>query len=325
MADAKWTFPEALQPKADEVDFNLEAAMDAMVQLRSEVPAQAFTAGILGTERTGNGVVIREDGLILTIGYLITEASAVWLKSRRGKVVPAHPLGYDQATGLGLVMPLGKLELPVMPRGSITSAGEGDEVYALAAGGRGHALKARIVGRREFAGYWEYVLDEALFTVPAHPQWGGAALLNQSGQMIGLGSLLVQDRESLAGEADQGNMFVPIDLLAPIEQDLLRFGRVAGPVRPWIGIYVQQAKGHLVVSGLSDHGPAARAGIQSGDVIVEVQGQRCSGLAELFRRIWACGPAGVEISFTLARKGVLTHVRVCSIDRNELMFKPSLH
>src|SRR5258706_106536 len=184
MADlSNWAFPPEMQPNPEESLFDLDAALDSMVLLRSEVPEDAFTAGILGTERIGNGVVIRDDGLVLTIGYLITEATTIWLNTNAGTAVAAHPLAYDQPTGLGLVQPLGKLGVPALRRGTAASCRVGDEVVVAGHGGRKHALKARLIAKREFAGYWEYVLDEALFTAPAHPHWSGAALIGGDGTL----------------------------------------------------------------------------------------------------------------------------------------------
>jgi S1-C subfamily serine protease len=318
-----WAFPDALQPDPAQTRFDLEAAMDAVVLLRAEIPADAFTAGILGTERTGNGVVIGGDGLVLTIGYLITEASAIWLSSNRGTVVQGHALAYDQGTGFGLVMPLGKLGVPPLARGSARAAATGDPVFVIGQGGRAHALKAKIIAKREFAGYWEYVLDEALFTAPAHPQWGGAALLSEDGQLLGIGSLLVQ--EAVGGKAVDGNMFVPIDLLAPILKDMLATGRPAQRPRAWLGLYATEMEGHVVVGGLAPGGPAERAGAQLGDLILDVAGERVQGLAQLFRRIWSLGPAGTEIPLTLSRRGASSAVRIVSADRNDFLKKPRLH
>src|SRR6266545_7257980 len=166
-----WAFPPSMQPADDEVAFELPAVLDAVVALLAEIPEDAFTASILGTERTGNGIVLNADGLVLTIGYLITEAESIWLTSNRGSVVQGYPLAYDFATGFGLVLPVGKLDAPALPRGSIAAVESGDEVYVIGHGGREHALTARVLAKREFAGYWEYVLDEAVFTVPAHPEW----------------------------------------------------------------------------------------------------------------------------------------------------------
>src|SRR5947208_4370058 len=232
MADlSNWAFPPEMQPNAEELRFDLEAALDSMVLLRSEVPEDAFTAGILGTERIGNGVVIRDDGLVLTIGYLITEATTIWLNTNKGAAVAGHPLAYDQATGFGLVQPLGKLAAPALSRGTAASCRVADDVVVAGHGGRKHALKAKLSARREFAGYWEDVLGDALFTTPAHPHWSGAALVDADGQLAGIGSLYVQ--EKLEDDEIRGNMFVPIDLLPPILDDLVTRGRSASPPRPW--------------------------------------------------------------------------------------------
>jgi len=318
-----WAFPDALQPSPDETAFDLEAALDAVLLLRAEIPDDAFTAGILGTERAGNGVVIRDDGLVLTIGYLITEAESIWLTTNRGTVVQGHALAYDQRTGFGLVMPLGRLGVRPLERGDPKAAGTDSPVIVVGQGGLGHALKAKLVAKREFAGYWEYVLDEALFTAPAHPQWGGAALLGEDGRLLGIGSLLVQ--EAVGGKAVDGNMFVPIDLLAPVLDGMLSSGRAPGPPRPWLGLYATELEGHLVVGGLAPGGPAERAGVKLGDLILEVAGERVSGLAALFRRIWASGPAGSEIALTVSRRGAASNIQIRSADRSDFLKKPRLH
>ncbi|MEP6657359.1 MAG: S1C family serine protease, partial [Betaproteobacteria bacterium] len=166
----QWAFPRELQPHAEEYAFDLNAALNAVVALRADIPEDAFTAAILGTERTGNGVVIRDDGLILTIGYLITEAETVWLTANDGTVAQGYPLAYDFASGFGLVQPLSPLGVRPLPQGSAALAEVDDDVIVIGNGGRTHALKARINDKREFAGYWEYLLDQALFTAPAHPE-----------------------------------------------------------------------------------------------------------------------------------------------------------
>src|SRR5262245_24097819 len=186
-----WAFPVDMRPRPEDWRFDLDRALDAVVLVRAEIPEDAFTANTLGTERGGNGVVIRDDGLVLTIGYLITEASQIWLATNRGTVVGGYPLAYDRATGFGIIQPLGKLNAPHLKRGLASDVKAGDSVFVIGHGGRPHSLKARLVGKREFAGPWEYLLDEALFAAPAHPQWGGAALLDAQGDLIGIGSLLV--------------------------------------------------------------------------------------------------------------------------------------
>jgi S1-C subfamily serine protease len=318
-----WAFPKGVQPRQDELRFDLDSTLDAVVQLRSEIPEDAFTASILGTERAGNGVVIRDDGLVLTIGYLITEAQSIWLTTNSGVAIAGYPLAYDQVTGFGLVQPLGRLGVPALPRGSATSCAIGDDVIVIGHGGHAHALKAKIIGRREFAGYWEYVLEEALYTAPAHPQWGGAAVVGMDGLLLGIGSLLVE--EVLDGKQTQGNMTVPIDLIEPILDDMTKLGRPNRPPRPWLGMYATQAGGQIVVAGLAQEGPAHRAGLRQGDMVLEVASQRVASLADLFRRVWRLGAAGTEIPLTVARDGSLLNVRLQSIDRNEILKKPLLH
>jgi S1-C subfamily serine protease len=319
----EWSFPETLQPDARDVGFELDAALDAVVSVRAEIPDDAFTASILGTERLGNGVVIREDGLVLTIGYLITEAETVWLTTNQGKVVSGYPLAYDQATGFGLVQPLAPLDVPMLSRGSTRHYHRGDDVLFIGQGGCQHALKAKLVDKREFAGYWEYVLDEALFIAPAHPQWGGAALVGLDGRLLGIGSLLVQ--EAIDGKTVQGNMVVPIDLLEPILDDMLRIGRAAAPPRPWLGMYATESGENLVVGGVAEQGPAANAGIKQGDLILEAAGKRVNTLAELFRTAWGVGPAGSVITLTVAREGDVLRFEIQSADRNDFLKKPRLH
>ena len=317
-----WAFPQELQPSADTLRFDLRRVLDAVVSLRSQVPEDAFTAPILGVERSGNGVVIRDDGLIVTIGYLITEAESIWLTTNDGAVVPGHPLAYDAVTGFGLVQPLGRIGAPALARGDSKQAQVGDEVIAVGHGGRAHALKTRLVAKREFAGYWEYLLDEALFTSPPHPQWGGAALVGSDGRLLGIGSLLVQ--EAFGGEPAQGNMFVPIDLLAPILDDMLRQGVPARPSRPWLGMYTAEAEQRLVVSGVAQGGPAESAGVQLGDIVIEVAGERVSDLADMLRKIWRLGPAGVDVPLTIARASALVQVKLLSADRGDFLKKPRL-
>ena len=321
--DKGWAFPAELRPKQEDWRFDLDPALDAVVQLRSEIPEDAFTAPLLGTERGGNGVVIRDDGLVLTIGYLVTEASRIWLTTNHGTVCEAYPVAYDQQTGFGLVQPLGKLGVKAIVRGSASSCRVGENVVVAGAGGAAHALKATVFAKREFAGYWEYVLDEAVYTAPAHPQWGGSALIGADGKLLALGSLLVQ--EKVDGGILQGNMLVPIDLLEPILEDMMRTGRSARAPRPWLGLYATEAGARLVVAGLAPDGPAEKAGVKIGDVIIDVAGDKPLTLADLWRRIWRHGPPGVEVPIRLFRKDRPVNAVLRSADRADFLKKPHLH
>jgi S1-C subfamily serine protease len=318
----EWKVPAAAQPRAQDYGYDLERALSSVIGLHAIIPSDAFTADTLGTERAGNGVLI-DDGLVLTIGYLITEAETIWLHSGDGRVVEGHALAYDQETGFGLVQALGKIDLPSLPLGSSEQAEVGERVVVGGAGGRTRSVAARIAAKQEFAGYWEYFLDQAIFTYPAHPNWGGTALISSAGELIGIGSLQV---ERTRGEGSEHlNMIVPIDLLKPILNDLRRFGRVDKPVRPWLGIYSTEIEDKVVVVGIAPKGPADRAELKTGDVVLAVAGERIATLAEFYRKVWSLGEAGVEVPLTLYREGVTFEVAVNSADRARFLHTPRLH
>jgi S1-C subfamily serine protease len=325
MSDSiEWRVPPEVEPNAKDYEFDLDAALSAIVGLSSRVPADAYTAETLGSERSGNGIVIDESGIILTIGYLITEAEEIWLTTNSGHVVAGHPLAFDQVTGFGIVQALGRLDLPALPLGTASDADVGTRVVAAGAGGAPHSIAAFIASKQEFAGYWEYLLDEAIFTVPAHPYWGGTGLIGPNGDLIGVGSLqLQQARED--GSSVPLNMYVPIDLLKPILDDMVKMGRVNRPPRPWLGLYATEVDDTVVIAGLSGRGPAAHADLQQGDIVLSVGGMEISGLAGLFRKIWSMGEAGVEVPMKVERDGKPIELRVPSGDRNQFLKSPSLH
>src|SRR6202167_1419327 len=319
-----WKVPASVQPKAEDYSYDLEVALACTVGLRATVPADAFTAETLGTERAGNGVMVRGNGLVLTIGYLITEADTIWLTLSDGRSVPGHVLGYDQETGFGLVQALAKLDMPALAFGQSAKISVGERVVVAGAGGRHHSVAARIAAKQEFAGYWEYVLDEAIFTAPAHPNWGGTALIGPAGDLLGIGSLQLQQAVD-KGAAQNINMMVPIDLLEPIFDDLLKFGRRNAPPRPWLGFYATEVEDRLGVGGVADRGPAKRADLRVGDIVLAVAGKEVSDLAGLFRGVWAQGQAGVEVPITIYRDGETSEVRVKSGERDRFLKGPSLH
>ena len=325
MADStEWRVPSDVEPKPGNYEFDLDTALASVVSLNSRIPNDAFTAEVLGCERAGSGVVIDKKGIVLTIGYLITEAEEIWLTTNSGRVVAGHPLAFDQVTGFGLVQALGQLELPALSLGQTGEAAVGTRVIAAGAGGAPHSLAAFIAGKQEFAGHWEYVLDEALFTVPAHPFWGGTGLIGPKGDLLGIGSLqLQQSRED--GSAVPLNMYVPIDILKPILDDMIKFGRPNRPPRPWLGLYATEVDDQVVIAGISGRGPASHADLREGDIVLSVGGAQVKGLANLFRTIWSLGEAGVEVPMTVARDGKPVELRVSSGDRNNFLKGPSLH
>lgn len=299
---------------------DLDPIFKSVVALRATIPDTAFTADTLGTVREGSGVVIGENGLVLTIGYLITEAEEVWLTTGEGVVVPAHALAYDQETGFGLVQALGPLDLPALEFGDSAKARIGDNIVF--GDGAGRFVRGLIVAKQEFAGYWEYLLDEALFIAPAHPSWGGAALVDEEGKLLGIGSLRLQMLQD--GETADINMAVPINLLPPILEDLKTRGRVDKPARPWLGVFSAESDGSVVVMSVAQGGPAAEAGLMPGDIISDVRDGEVDGLADFYRKLWSTGEAGAEVPMRIVREGRESWVRIKSADRTSFLVKPQL-
>ena len=302
---------------------DLQTISRSVVKLRADVPEDAFTAGVLGSQRTGSGVVINSDGLILTIGYLVTEATDVWLTAADGREIAGHPLAYDQVTGFGLVLPLAKTNLPPIPLGSSAELAPGDDAFAVSAADFAEPQPVQILARKEFAGAWEYLLEDAIFAVPAHPHWSGSALIDEQGNLVGLGSLLV--RELAEGEELNANMFVPIDLLKPILKDLTTRGRARRESRPWLGLYAAEMTGRVYVTGVADGGPAQLADIREGDLITRVAEHDVVTLPDFYRRLWAMGPAGTGVPLTAIRGGTRLHLNVRSVDRLDVLKRPQAH
>ena len=234
-----------------------------------------------------------------------------------------HALGFDSETGFGLVQALDRLDLPVLPLGSSRAVDIGERVVVGGAGGRTRSLAARIAAKQEFAGYWEYVLNEAIFTYPAHPNWGGTGLISPKGELNGIGSLQVERQRECRDE--HLNMIVPIDIAKPILDDLRKYGRVNKPARPWLGLYSTDIEDKIVVVGIASKGPAARAELKTGDVVLAVKGERISTLAAFYRRVWSLGEAGVAVPLTLYREGVTFDVSVNSSDRAKFLKAPRVH
>jgi S1-C subfamily serine protease len=308
-----------LRPQADDLAFDLDRALSSLVVLRATVPDDAFTAETLGTERLGNAIVISESGLVLTIGYLVTEAEDVTLIANDGRRISAHVLGSDAVTGFGLMQALEPLDLPALPIGDSRPIATDGEVLVAGGGGRAHTVAARLIARAPFAGYWEYRLDEALFTAPGHPHWSGAALIGPSGALIGVGSLQM-NHEGPGGQTQTVNMSVPIELLPPILDDLAR-GRSTHEPRPWLGVYAHDSEGHVVVMDVSTGGPADRAEVRGGDVVLAVAGRKVASLADFYTRLWALGPAGVTAPLRLRREDDVFEVMVKTGDRATRMRK----
>ena len=317
----EWSVPSRLQPRPEDFPFDVDWTVSATVGLRAHVPPDAFTAQTLGALRVGHGVAISDD-LVLTIGYLVTEAEQVWLQTHEGRVVAGHVLGFDAVTGFGLVRPLGSLGVPALEIGDSRQVMTGDKMILAGGGLARRSITAQLVARHEFAGYWEYVLDEALFTAPGHPLWSGAALIGPTGKLVGVGSLQML-QESANGRASRINMVVPIELLPPVLDELVLGGRQSA--RPWLGVLAEEISGRVVIVGATKNGPADRADLAQGDIVLAVDGEEVTTLADFYRAIWALGPAGVDVPLTLARDGDVFPMVVRSRDRRAFLKAPKMH
>ena len=292
--------------------------LQSIVRVYVEVPADARSAQGLGRQRLGSGTVIDDSGLIITIGYVIMEAMSILVTDGAGKPVPAEVVGYDYESGLGLVRAVRPLGIKPMAIGDSTKLAEGEAVIVADFRGAEGAIAARVASRREFAGYWEYLLDDALFTSPPHPNWGGAALIGLDGKLYGVGSLLVNDAKG-EKQSDPGNMFVPINLLKPIFAELLADGRRNAPPKPWLGLFSAEHQGRVVVTWVSPDSPAAKAGLQPGDFIVSLKGTKIGGVSDFYRKLWGSGNAGIPVPLGVLRDGEARDIVVESADRYKFM------
>ncbi len=296
----------------------VEEILSAVVRVRTVVPGDARTAATLGREREGTGTIIDAGGLILTVGYLILEASGVEIVAADGRTRPAAVVGHDPETGIGLLRALDPPRVRPLPLGSSAAVKERDPVLVASFGGPGGAGPAFIVSKRTFAGGWEYLLDEAIFTAPAHPTWSGAALIGADGKLVGVGSLLVRDAAGMS-QPLVGNMFIPIDVVKPLLADLIAEGRSSAPGRPWLGMTTDETNGRLSVLRVSPGGPAEGAGVVPGDIIETVGGQTPANLIDFYRKLRAQGDAGAPIALTLSQGGRTRTLTVKSVDRRDYL------
>ncbi len=313
-------------PTEDDVGFDLDAVLAAVRSLRSIIPPDCHSAATLGTDREGSAVIIDESGLLLTIGYLIVEATDVTIGGPDGKPMVAQPVGYDHETGFGLVRTIEPLDIQPLKMARNLDRIERDTPVVVAShGGAAQSLLGKIADRRLFAGSWEYMLESAIFTYPLHPHWSGGALIDRTdGTLVGIGSLFVQGVGGSGGE-ERGNMFVPIDTLAPIYEDLVKMGRSSKTPRPWLGMHTTEALGHLVVAGMFDGGPAESAGIRIGDLIDRVEDDKVETLEDMYRKMWSVGGAGADVKFGVVRGSRGLDIFVRSGDRRDFYTMPRRH
>ncbi len=308
IAAAAWVSESRAQPAS------ADGPVGAVVRIKTFIAPDGQSVGNLGRQREGSGVVIDDSGLILTIGYLMLEAHAAEVETAAGRTLPANVVGYDHASGFGLLRTLEPPNVRPMPLGRAADVKPGDRALVASFGGLSMVGAVEIVAKREFAGSWEYLLDEAIFTVPPHPAWSGAALIGRDGRLIGIGSLVVGNAEG-GLLPSPGNMFVPVDLLPPILGDLLADGKSSAPPRPWLGVNADERGGRLLVGRVTPGSPAEKAGIRRGDVIVGVGGEETPTLAEFYRKLWARGAAGVSVPLDVEQPGGRRRMDVPSANR----------
>ena len=301
---------------------SVEEFLTAVVGVYATVPEQARTAAVLGTERFGSGVVIDSSGLIVTIGYLILEAEKVEIVLPSEELVPVEVLAYDYETGFGLLRAPDRVKIAPMSLGSSSTLPPGEKLLIASYGGEQTVRPAVFAGAREFAGYWEYLLEDAMFTIPPYPRFGGAALISSAGRLVGIGSLSVSDAFYDDDMIVPGNMFLPIDRLKSIMGDLLTEGRSSGPQRPWLGIYTEEVEGVIMVSRVATDGPAMAAGINPGDIIAAAGGIPVESMADFYRKVWVQGGPGDTISLTVVKGGEVQEVEIRSADRYQWLRPP---
>ena len=316
-----WSFPAFTQSSPSRAaegkpeGVNAEQIFNAIVKVSMHAIPDARSSATLGSEREGTGVVIGDNGLILTIGYLIVEADEVSVLDNKGRTFSARVVGYDHATGFGLLRTLAPIDAKPVALGDSGKAAARDPVM-IASSGDDRVAFAYVVSKRPFSGNWEYALEQALYTSPPVLNWSGAALFDRNGKLVGVGSLIVRE----ANESEPripGNVFVPIDLLKPILADIEKTGRRAGPARPWLGVAADEVSGRLVVTRVSAEGPADKAGLKPGDIILGVGTESVRTQPEFYRKVWARGAAGSTIPLKVLQGVDLKEVPVKSIDRME--------
>ncbi len=292
----------------------------SIVRIETQVPGDALSVETLGAKRSGSGVLI-ESQLVLTIGYLLLEADQVMITSSSGRRIPGSVAGYDHESGFGLIRAALPLEGEPLTIGDSDSVNESQRVLTLGQG-EADATELLVVSRRPFTGSWEYLLEKPIFTFPPVNNWSGSALITEAGLLVGVGSLILNDVSELRGGVP-GNLFVPVNLLKPILADLLKTGRRAGSVRPWLGVTTEMVRGRLLITRVTKSGPADLAGVESGDVIVGVDSEQIADRADFYRRLWGSGSAGVVVALRLLKSGEQPRsISVKSMDRMDFLRKP---
>ena len=305
----------------------LAKANAAVVGVRVNAQEGARSADTLGQRRSGSGVVIGPDGLILTIGYLMVEAQNIEIVTQDNKTLPAQAVAYDQATGFGLVRPILPLRgVQPVKLGSLQELRTGEPLMVSSGpqpgGEEADVSMVQVVSQRAFSGYWEYHIDSAIFTSPPVRNHSGAAVFNQRGELMGIGSLLVGDALGRAPRL-AGNMFVPVDLLKPILAELQTTGSSQQSRRPWVGLTSSEQAGRVQIVRVNKEGPAAQAGLEPGDVVLAVDGTKVSTLEGFYKKLWDHAQAEVDIELTVLQGADIKTIVLKAVDRMSTLRKPT--
>jgi S1-C subfamily serine protease len=295
--------------------------LNAIVKVQAVIPDDAVTAPILGTERSGSGVLIDSDGLILTIGYLVLEASSIEVIGPDDQIINAAFVGYDYDTGFGLLKAAKPLDAAPMKLGTSSGLKEGDPALVASHHGSESVTGVRVISRGEFVGDWEYLLDNAIYTIPPYQNYGGAALIDSDGSLLGIGSIFTRVTIADFGTAT-ANMFVPIDLLKPILSDLKAYGRPRQPPKPWLGVNSEESHGRVFITRILPGSPGEKSDLQINDLILKINQLPVAGQADFYRKLWSLGNAGVSVPLTILRGTEVMEITVTSIDRYQLL-KPT--
>ncbi len=310
-------------PAAQTVIDALNRANASVVGVQVMAAAGARSAETLGRERSGSGVVIGPDGLVLTIGYLLLEADTVQITTQDNKTLPARTVAYDLATGFGLLRPLLPMRgVAPVPLGSHNDATTGEAMMVATGGEDGDVNMTQLVSKRAFSGYWEYHIESALFTSPPVGNHSGAPLFNQRGELLGIGSLFVMD--AMGGNRRlPGNMFVPVDLLKPILAELQQTGSSKPSRRPWLGLTSSEQGGRVQVVRVNKDSPAQAAGLQPGDVVLAVDGAKVATLEAFYKQVWQHANPDDEIQLTVLQGAEIKTLTLKAVDRMSTMMKPA--
>lgn len=314
----------AASPPASQASIDaIMRALEAVVGVQVTAAEGARSAETLGRQRAGSGVVIGPEGLILTIGYLVLEADGIQVTTHDNRVIPARPVGYDLATGFGLVravLPLRGIQPVAL--GAASGIALETPLIAATGGEDGGMGLTRLVSARPFSGYWEYHIENALFTSPPLRNHSGAPLFNPRGELVGIGSLFVGNAMGDQREVP-GNMFVPVDLLKPILAEMQQTGSTQVSRRPWLGLSSTEQGGRVQIVRVSRESPAQEAGLAPGDVVLAIDDEKVSTLESFYKKLWARPAPDAEVRLTVMNGSTIRQVTVKAVDRMKLMRKPA--